>query len=303
MFALNIHPDVKQALDKRQAVVALESTIITHGMPWPQNVEVAREVEQTVRDAGVVPATIAVIEGTLHIGLDDEQLVSLVQSSDVMKLSRADLAFAMAMGKTGATTVAATMIATELAGISVFATGGIGGVHRGAETTFDISADLNELANCNVIVVSAGPKAILDCEKTVEVLETYGVPVVSYQSDWLPAFWSARSDIPSPLRLDSAHDIASFALMRKNLRQDGGMLIANPVPKRAEIPATEMTGFIDQATLEANQAGILGKRVTPWLLSRIFELTNGKSLETNIALIKNNASLAAAIAIALLTPS
>ncbi len=297
MPPIDYHPDVQRALKAEQPVVALESTIITHGMPWPQNVEVAREVEQVVRDAGAVPATIAVLDGKIQIGLSDEQLVALARSGDVMKLSRADLAFAIATGRLGATTVAATMIAAELAGISVFATGGIGGVHKGAETSFDISADLSELARSNVIVVSAGPKAILDGEKTIEVLETQGVPVVSFQSDCLPAFWSRLSNIPSPLRVDKVSDIANFAMMRRKLNLSGGMLIANPVPWEEEIPADIMSGHINKATKEAIEAGVSGKQVTPWLLARILELTDGKSLAANIALVKSNARLASQIAI------
>lgn len=296
MLPLKFHPDVQNALKNDRPVVALESTIITHGMPWPQNVEVAREVEQVVRDGGCVPATIAVFDGVIHIGLDDEQLETLAKSKDVMKLSRADLAFALSTGRTGATTVAATMIAASLAGIGVFATGGIGGVHRGAENSFDISADLGELARTSVIVVSAGPKAILDGEKTMEVLETQGVPVVTYGSDMLPAFWSRQSDIQSPLRLDSATEIAQFARMRQRLKLAGGMLVANPVPEEDEIPTDIMAKHIAMATSEANEKSISGKAVTPWLLSRILDLTNGDSLVTNIALVKNNARLAAAIA-------
>ena len=212
-------------------VVALESTIITHGMPYPQNLDVARAVEQEVRDAGALPATIAVLNGALHIGLDPEQLTDLAQARDVAKLSRADMAFVMAQGKRGATTVAATMIAAQAAGIEVFATGGIGGVHRGAELTFDVSADLRELALSAVIVVAAGAKAILDIPKTMEVLETYGVPVIAYGQDVMPAFWSQRSDIPAPLRCDTAEQIVAGFRMRQALGLSGGQLIANPVPK------------------------------------------------------------------------
>ncbi len=296
MLPIEYHPTVQKALKAKQPVVALESTIITHGMPWPQNVDVAREVEQVVHDSGAVPATIAVLDGRIQIGLRDKQLVALARSSDIMKLSRADLAFALATGRTGATTVAATMIAAELAGVSVFATGGIGGVHLGAEKSFDISADLIELARSNVIVVSAGPKAILDGEKTIEVLETQGVPVVCYQSDCLPAFWSRTSNISSPLRMDKALDIANFAMMRRTLNLHGGMLIANPVQQEDEIPADIMVRHIARATKEAAKAGISGKQLTPWLLARILELTDGKSLATNIALVKNNARLACQIA-------
>ena len=277
-------------------VVALESTIITHGMPFPQNLDVARTVEQEVRDAGAVPATIAVLNGRLHVGLASEQLTDLAQARDVAKLSRADMAFVMAQGKSGATTVAATMIAAQAAGIEVFATGGIGGVHRGAELTFDISADLRELARTAVIVVAAGPKAILDIPKTMEVLETYGVPVIAYGQDVMPAFWSQTSDIAAPLRCDTPQQVAAGLRMRQALGLSGGQLIANPVPKADEISAEEIGPMIELALHEAHRQGISAKAVTPFLLNRIFELTEGKSLQTNIALVKNNARLAAQIA-------
>jgi pseudouridine-5'-phosphate glycosidase len=277
-------------------VVALESTIITHGMPYPQNLDVARAVEQEVRDAGAVPATIAVLNGSLHIGLDPEQLTDLAQVRDVAKVSRADMAFVMAQGKSGATTVAATMIAAQAAGIEVFATGGIGGVHRGAELTFDISADLRELALTETIVVAAGAKAILDIPKTMEVLETYGVPVIAYGQDEMPAFWSQKSDIPAPLRCDTPQQIVAGLRARQALGLSGGQLIANPVPKADEINAEEIGPMIELALHEAHRQGINAKAVTPFLLGRIFELTEGKSLQTNIALVKNNARLAAQIA-------
>lgn len=296
---LIIADEVKQALDASRPVVALESTIITHGMPFPQNIETARLVEADIRAEGAIPATIAIIDGKIHIGLVDDQLQQLAKSGDVMKLSRADLAFAIAMGRNGSTTVAATMIAARLAGIEVFATGGIGGVHKGAELSFDISADLTELARTQILVVSAGPKAILDGEKTLEVLETGGVPVVTFGQDNLPAFWSRQSPLKSPLRLDAAADIARFWQTRQQLGQSGGMLVANPVPMADEIPASEMAIFIDQAVTQAATKGITGKAVTPWLLNRIFELTDGRSLTTNIALVRNNARLAAKIALAL----
>ena len=277
-------------------VVALESTIITHGMPYPQNLDVARAVEQEVRDAGAVPATIAILNGSLHIGLDPEQLTDLAQARDVAKVSRADMAFVMAQVKSGATTVAATMIAAQAAGIEVFATGGIGGVHRGAELTFDISADLRELALTDTIVVAAGAKAILDIPKTMEVLETYVVPVIAYGQDEMPAFWSQKSDIPAPLRCDTPQQIVAGLRARQALGLSGGQLIANPVPKADEISAEEIGPMIELALHEAHRQGINAKAVTPFLLGRIFELTEGKSLQTNIALVKNNARLAAQIA-------
>ena len=298
-FPISYSAEVRLALDNGHPVVALESTIITHGMPWPGNLEMAKAVEEIIRTRGAVPATIAVIDGCLHIGLEDEVLVALAQSNDAMKVSRADIAYAVAMGRTGATTVAATKIAAAHAGIHVFATGGIGGVHKGAEEHFDISADLDELARTPVIVVSAGAKAILDLPKTLEVLETRGVPVVTYGADELPAFWSRRSGLESPLRLDSAHEIARFHRTRAAMGIAGGMLVANPVPEADEIPHAEMQVHIRAALDTAKSRGISGKAVTPFLLAEIFEITEGRSLATNIALVKNNARLAAEIAIAL----
>lgn len=291
--------EVAQARKTGAPIVALESTIITHGMPYPQNLEVAREVEAEVRAAGAIPATIAVLDGTLHIGLDDDQLSSLAQAKGVAKLSRADMAVCIAAGRTGATTVAATMIAARLAGIAVFATGGIGGVHKGAEESFDISADLLELGATPVTVVAAGAKAILDVAKTLEVLETQGVPVIAYGQDSFPAFWSATSPLKAPLRLDDPAAIARAHLARADLGLPGGQLVANPIPTTDEIPAAELSPVIAQAHRDAAKHAITGKAVTPYLLQRIFELTKGKSLTANIALVRNNARLAAQIAIAL----
>lgn len=295
---IDIAPEVAEARADRRPVVALESTIITHGMPWPQNLETARAVEAAVREAGAVPATMAVIEGRLCAGLPPERLEALAQAQarDVAKLSRADLAACLATGGTGATTVASTMIAARLAGIEVFATGGIGGVHRGAEDSFDISADLSELAQTPVTVVAAGAKAILDLPKTLEVLETGGVPVIAYGQDAFPAFWSRDSGLAAPLRMDRAGDIARAHRMRAALGLPGGQLVANPVPEADEIPRDEIAPIVDRALAEAAAQGIAGKAVTPYLLGRIFELTEGRSLQTNIALVLNNARLAAAIA-------
>ncbi|WP_425102081.1 pseudouridine-5'-phosphate glycosidase [Tropicibacter sp. S64] len=289
-------PEVRAALDAGDPVVALESTIITHGMPWPQNLEMARKVEDTIRRGGATPATIAVIEGTLHVGLTDAQLVALAQARNVAKLSRADMAVCMATGKTGATTVAATMIAARLAGITVFATGGIGGVHKGAEESFDVSADLQELAQSPVTVIAAGAKAILDLPKTLEVLETLGVPTIAFGQDDLPAFWSRSAGHKAPLRMDSVRDIARAQLMRLSLGLPGGQLVANPIPADDEIPHAVMAPIIEQATADADAHGIRGKQVTPYLLQRIFELTEGRSLTANIALVLNNARLGAEIA-------
>ncbi len=296
---LKYSAEVANARAKGLPVVALESTIITHGMPYPQNVETAEMVEADIRAAGAVPATIAIMAGQIYVGLEADELQTLAQARDVAKLSRADLAFALATGQTGATTVAATMICAHLAGISVFATGGIGGVHRGAENTFDISADLEELAQTPVTVVAAGAKAILDLPKTMEVLETRGVPVIAYGQDVLPAFWSRTSSLPAPLRADSAEEIATSHAMRARLGLPGGQLIANPIPLDAEIPAATLRPHIEQALREAEAQGIAAKAVTPFLLQRIFELTDGASLTANIALVRNNARLAAAIANAL----
>jgi len=291
--------EVASALAQRQPVVALESTIISHGMPYPQNVATARAVEAMVRAGGAVPATIAVFEGRIHAGLTEAELDALGQARAVMKLSRADLAVCLASGRTGATTVAATMICAHLAGIAVFATGGIGGVHRGAETSFDISADLLELAATPVTVVAAGAKAILDLAKTLEVLETHGVPVIAYGQDALPAFWSRDSGLAAPLRLDDAASIARAHLLRARLGLPGGQLVANPIPASAEIPAAEIAPLIAQALREAEARGIHGKAVTPFLLERMFALTGGRSLEANTALVLNNARLGAAIACAM----
>lgn len=296
---IDLAPEVAAALAGDGAVVALESTIITHGMPWPQNSAMAARVEEIIREEGATPATIAVVDGRLKIGLSATEREALAQTQGALKLSRADLAFAVAEGRTGGTTVAATMIAAHMAGISVFATGGIGGVHKGAEKSFDISADLDELSRTPVIVVSAGAKAILDIEKTLEVLETRGVPVVGFGTDVMPAFWSRTSPFPAPLRLDSAEAIARFQRTRSRLGIAGGMLIANPVPKEAEIPADAMAVHIAAAQAELDKKGVTGKAVTPYLLSRMLDLTDGSSLATNIALVENNARLAARIAKAL----
>ncbi len=291
--------EVQAARDAGAPIVALESTIITHGMPYPQNVEVAGRVEQDIREAGAIPATIAVLAGRLHIGLEPEQLTALGQAQGVAKLSRADLAVCMAAGGTGSTTVAATMIAAHRGGIEVFATGGIGGVHHGAEHTFDISADLQELAQTPVTVVAAGAKAILDIAKTLEVLETLGVPVISVGQDNFPAFWSARSPHRAPLRLDEPEAIARAHQARRALGIPGGQLIANPIPDEAQIAAETLAPIIATAQADAVRHRIGGKAVTPYLLQRIFELTEGRSLRANIALVRNNARLAARIARAL----
>lgn len=289
--------EVTTALAQKAPLVALESTIITHGIPYPANLETARSVEQTVRDAGAVPATIAIIAGTIRVGLEDATLVELAQAQNIMKLSRSDLAAAVATGSSGATTVAATMICAQLAGISVFATGGIGGVHRGAGQSFDVSADLHELSKTMVTVVCAGAKAILDLPKTLEVLETFGVPVIGYQTNDFPAFWSRNSGLAAPLRMENPAEIAAAHIMRQTLGINGGQLIANPIPAEVEIDPDYLKPIIAKAVAQAQAQKIVAKDVTPFLLGRILELTEGKSLEANIALVKNNARLAAEIAL------
>lgn len=292
-----LSPEVALARKNGAPIVALESTIITHGMPYPQNVETAQKVEACVRENGATPATIAVMNGSLHIGLTDAQLLELAQAKNVAKVSRADIAVVLAGGGYGATTVAATMIAANLAGIAVFATGGIGGVHKGAEESFDISADLRELSETAVTVVAAGAKAILDLEKTYEVLETLGVPVIALGQDTLPAFWSRASHLAAPLRMESAVEIAAAQKMRTAMGISGGQLIANPIPAEDEIPAEVLAPVIAQALAEADAQNIQAKDVTPFLLGRIFELTDGRSLVANIALVLNNARLASEIAV------
>jgi pseudouridine-5'-phosphate glycosidase len=293
---LILSPEVSEAHGKGAPIVALESTIITHGMPFPQNVETARLVEAEVRAQGATPATIAIFDHMIHVGLTEAELDRLGQATNVAKLSRADLAACLATGGTGATTVAATMICAHLAGIKVFATGGIGGVHRGAETTFDISADLRELSETPVTVVAAGAKAILDLPKTLEYLETLGVPVIAFGQDDFPAFWSRSSGLKAPLRMDRPEDIAAAHRMRARLGLPGGQLVANPIPHEAEIPRAEITPHIEGALAEAAAQGIAAKAVTPFLLDRIYALTEGRSLAANIALVLSNARLAAAIA-------
>jgi len=293
---ITVTDEVADAVRSGRPVVALESTIVTHGMPWPQNLETARAVEAAVREHGAVPATIAVIEGDLCAGLAPEVLERLAQATQVMKLSRADLAMAVARGANGSTTVAATMIAASLAGIHVFATGGIGGVHRGAESSFDISADLQELSRSDVTVVCAGAKAILDLPKTLEVLETLGVPVLAYGQDTLPAFWSRDSGLAAPLRVDTVEEIVAFRAARQRLAIGGGVLVARPVDAEHEIPSEQMRTHIEQALRDAATAGVRGKAVTPWLLGHLVTLTGGRSLATNRELILGNARLAGQIA-------
>jgi len=299
MNAVQVSAEVAAALGQRRAVVALESTILAHGMPYPRNLEVARAVEADVRAAGAIPATIAVLDGTIRIGLNAGELERIATSGDVLKLSRADLAFALATRRDGATTVAATMLCAHRAGIAVFATGGIGGVHRGAEESMDVSADLTELSRTPVVVVCAGAKAILDLPKTLEVLETLGVATIVYGSDEFPAFWSRSSGLPAPHRLDDVANIAAVFKSARDLGIESGMLVANPIDAQAAIPSELMSRIIEASVSVARSEGITGKALTPWLLDRIFHLTQGRSLEANIALVRSNARLAAAIAQAL----
>lgn len=295
----DLAPEVAEALGEGRAIVALESTIVTHGMPYPQNVETAQAVEATVRASGAVPATIAIIDGRIKVGLQAHQLEGLGGAKRVIKATSRDLA-AVIVGRANAgTTVAATMAIASRAGIEIFATGGIGGVHRGAEQTFDISADLTELAKSPVAVVCAGCKSILDIAKTLEFLETQGVPVVGFGTDEFPAFFARSSGHKLDHRFDSAEDLASLIRMERKLGSRSGILIANPIPEEHALPAAEIEVRIAAAVKDAEKAGIGQKEVTPYLLRRINELTGGKSLTANIALIKNNAALAAEIAVAL----
>ena len=291
---LDISPEVKAALDEGKPVVALESTIISHGMPYPKNVETALRVEQTIRDNGAVPATIAVIGGRLKAGLSREEIEHLGKAGRaVAKASRRDLPALVARGADGATTVTTTMIIARMAGISIFATGGIGGVHRGAETTMDISADLEELAQTPVMVVCAGAKSILDLGLTLEYLETKGVPVIGYGTDELPAFYTRKSGFSVDYRADSPEELAAMFRAQRALGYRGGMLVTNPIPEQYAMDKEVIDAAIAQALRECEEKGVHGKETTPFLLARVVELTGGESLESNIRLVLNNAALAA----------
>ncbi|MCR8969189.1 pseudouridine-5'-phosphate glycosidase [Facklamia sp. 7083-14-GEN3] len=294
---LSISQEVQAAIIQQKPIVALESTIISHGMPYPQNVKMAQQTEQIIRDHGAVPATIAIMNGQFKIGLEEEDLEILATAKNVAKVSRRDLAEVIANKQLGATTVATTMIGAHLAGIKVFVTGGIGGVHRGYTDHMDVSADLEELAQTPVTVVCAGAKAILDLPRTLEYLETKGVPVTGYQTDYLPAFYSSTSPYRLTSRADSAEEIAQRMMAADQLDLKAGLLIANPIPKEHEIPNDEINAIIDQALAEEKEAGVHGKESTPFLLAKIVELTEGRSLETNIQLVYNNAKLGAEIAV------
>jgi len=294
---LDIHPEVENALNSKLPIVALESTIISHGMPYPENIETALMVEDTVRANNAIPATIAIIKGRLKVGLTNEEIEFLATNDEVRKISRRDLAIAVSQKLSGSTTVASTMIISNLAKIAVFATGGIGGIHRGAEQTFDISADLEELSKTNVCVVCAGAKAILDIGLTLEYLETKGVPVIGYKTSELPAFYSSKSGFNVDYRVDSAFNIAEILKTKWGLLIEGGVLVTNPIPKIFELEFAMMNEAINEAIIEADKEKIKGKEITPYLLSKVNEITQGKSLNANIKLIQNNAALAAKIAI------
>jgi pseudouridine-5'-phosphate glycosidase len=291
---ITLSPEIARALNFGAPIVALESTVITHGLPQPQNLELARDMEQQVRDHDAVPATVALLDGEIRIGLSDEELIQLSETDSALKVSHRDFATAIVKKKNGGTTVAGTMFASQLAGIKVFATGGIGGVHK--ESAFDISTDLHAMSEIPMIVVCAGAKAILDLPATLEYLETMGVPVVGYQTDEFPAFYSRESGLNVSVRLDSPKEIADFAQTHWRLGMRSAVLVTNPVPETEAISKSEMEPLILQASAEAIEQGIHGQKLTPFLLSRISELTGGKSLKTNLALLLNNARLAARIA-------
>ncbi|WP_159866088.1 MULTISPECIES: pseudouridine-5'-phosphate glycosidase [unclassified Raoultella] len=294
---LQVSAEVQQALKNNQPVVALESTIISHGMPFPENAQTALEVEATIRRQGAVPATIAIIHGVMKVGLSRQEIELLGREGhNVAKVSRRDLPFVVAAGLNGATTVASTMIIAAMAGIKVFATGGIGGVHRGAEHTFDISADLQELSNTNVTVVCAGAKSILDLGLTTEYLETFGVPLIGYQTSALPAFFCRTSQFDVSIRLNSAKEIAKAMAVKWQSGLNGGMVVANPIPEAFAMPEEKINAAINRAVKEAEEQGVVGKASTPFLLARVAELTGGDSLKSNIQLVFNNAILACEIA-------
>ena len=292
---LDVHPEVENALNSKQPIVALESTIISHGMPYPENIETALMVEDTVRANNAIPATIAIIKGRLKVGLTKKEIEFLATNDEVRKISRRDLAITVSQKLSGSTTVASTMIIAHLAKIAVFATGGIGGVHRGAEKTLDISADLEELSRTNVCVVCAGAKSILDIGLTLEYLETKGVPIIGYKTSDLPAFYSSKSGFNVDYRVDSAFDISEILKTKWSLSINGGVLITNPIPKTFELELTMMNEAINKAIIEAEKEKITGKEITPYLLSKVNEITQGRSLSANIKLIQNNAVLAAKI--------
>jgi pseudouridylate synthase len=293
---LNILPEVKTALEQGKPLVALESTIISHGMPWPKNVETALDVEQEVRKQGAIPATIAILDGKCCVGLTHDQIENLGKTSDARKVSLRDMPYVLSKKEVGATTVAATMRIASMAGIRIFVTGGSGGVHRGGETNMDISADLTELGKTNVAVISAGVKSILDIGLTLEYLETLGVPVVTFGQNQFPSFYSSKSKFQTPLRLDSMEEIARMLHTKWSMGLEGGVLVANPVPESLQVDPQIIEDIIEEAIVAINLKGISGKDITPFLLKYISEQTNGESLAANIALIKNNAAFGAKLA-------
>jgi len=293
---IDILPEVKTALEENRAVVALESTIISHGMPYPENLTCAKDCEATIREYGAIPATVAILDGRIKIGLTDEQIELFAVSKDIIKCSRRDLPYVIAKKQNGAATVSATMIMAALAGIRFFATGGVGGVHRGAEDSMDISADLTELGATDVCVISAGVKSILDIGRTLEYLETLGVPIVAFGQDDFPAFYTRESGFKAPLRLDTPEEVAKMMYTKWVLGLKGGAIIGNPIPQEYAMPKEEIAKAINEALIKATMQGVKGKKVTPFLLDAIRNITGGKSLEANIHLVKNNAKLAAKIA-------
>lgn len=295
---LSVAPEIAEALAAGKPVVALESTILSHGMPYPENVEFAHKVEKIVREEGAIPATTAIIGGKLKVGLNDEELLTMCKAENVGKVSRRDVAVYLATGQTGATTVATTMIIASLAGIRFFATGGIGGVHRGAETTMDVSADLEELGQTDVMVVCAGAKAILDLKLTLEYLETHGVPVLGYQTKELPAFYTRKSGLSVDYQVDTPEELAKILKTQHDLGLKGGVLVTNPIPEEYSMDTDAINAVIDRAIEEAKEKGIHGKETTPFLLAKVKEITGGDSLDANIQLVFNNAKLAAQTAVA-----
>lgn len=296
---IDLSKEIKEAMEERKPVVALESTIISHGMPYPENIETAKTLENIVREHGAIPATIAIINGRIKIGLSEEELEFMGTSKEILKASRRDLPVVLAKGLSAATTVSATMICANLAGIKVFVTGGIGGVHRGAEQTFDISADLQELANTDVAVVCAGAKAILDLPRTLEYLETFGVPVVGFKTSEFPAFYTRESGLKVDYKVDDEIEAAKIIKTKWDLGLKGGALIANPIPEEYALDKAYIDKAIEDALYEAEKRNIKGKKITPFLLDKIKDLTQGKSLKANIELVKNNAHVGAKIAIEL----
>lgn len=293
---LRVSDEVKKAIQENKPVVALESTIISHGMPYPQNVKTALEVEKIIRDNGCIPATIGIIDGIAVVGMNPDEIEEFGKRKGIEKVSRRDVPVIMAKKEWGATTVATTMLFASMANIEVFVTGGIGGVHRGAETTFDISADLQELANTNVTVICAGAKAILDLGLTLEYLETFGVPVLGYKTKTLPAFYSRTSKFSVDYKMDSADEIANVIKVKRDMKLDGGVLVTNPIPEEYSLDEAKMDEVIKEAIQEMDKAGVHGKESTPYLLGKVKELTGGSSLESNIQLVFNNARLGSEIA-------